>query len=292
MGRGGHTATSISIVSPPPKPRNTEAQQKHTVRSGSAPTGGAMGTGGAQGCGGMGGDSVWGRDPAGCDGTGMLEPEQRGDPTRRTGGPRGGGEGGMNAAGCSLIGLQPPPQRGAQWDGGRPPPPWGHRRRDGDVGSPHGPGDKQQTAENPPVMQSKEVGMGPFPQGEPWGSGAAPSPSSGSTQHLLVVLSGSVQGKREGRAPPPPVRDPTVGTTRGWESIGAPRGGCGGRAVPMGCGGAAAHRQTDTGRVRTPHEETREGAPDPRIPPNPTGGDGQTATGGHGTPRRDGGAAP
>lgn len=203
MGRGGHTATSISIVSPPPKPRNTEAQQKHTVRSGSAPTGGAMGTGGAQGCGGMGGDSVWGRDPAGCDGTGMLEPEQRGDPTRRTGGPRGGGEGGMNAAGCSLIGLQPPPQRGAQWDGGRPPPPWGHRRRDGDVGSPHGPGDKQQTAENPPAMQSREVGMGPFPQGEPWGSGAAPSPSSGSTQHLLVVLSGSVQGKREGRGPPP-----------------------------------------------------------------------------------------
>lgn len=225
-----------------------------------------MGTGGAQGCGGMGGDSVWGRDPAGCDGTGMLEPEQRGDPTRRTGGPRGGGEGGMNAAGCSLIGLQPPPQRGAQWDGGRPPPPWGHRRRDGDVGSPHGPGDKQQTAENPPAMQSREVGMGPFPQGEPWGSGAAPSPSSGSTQHLLVVLSGSVQGKREGRGPPPRLETPR------WARRGAGRA-----SEPHGVGvgaarslwGAEGRRHTDRRTQGGFEPPTRKRGRAPRTPGSP-----------------------
>lgn len=197
----------------------------------------------------------------------------------------------MNAAGCSLIGLQPPPQRGAQWDGGRPPPPWGHRRRDGDVGSPHGPGDKQQTAENPPPCKAGRWEWAPSPRGSRGAAGRPPPhPPAALSTYWLSSLAACKE--RERGAAPPPVRDPTVGTTRGWESIGAPRGGCGGRAVPMGCGGAAAHRQTDTGRVRTPHEETREGAPDPRIPPNPTGGDGQTATGGHGTPRRDGGAAP
>lgn len=144
----------------------------------------------------------------------------------------------------------------------------------------------------PPRHAKQGGGNGPLPPGGAVGQRGGPLPIL--RQHSAPTGCPLWQRARKerGARPPPPVRDPTVGTTRGWESIGAPRGGCGGRAVPMGCGGAAAHRQTDTGRVRTPHEETREGAPDPRIPPNPTGGDGQTATGGHGTPRRDGGAAP
>lgn len=140
----------------------------------------------------------------------------------------------------------------------------------------------------PPRHAKQGGGNGPLPPGGAVGQRGGPLPIL--RQHSAPTGCPLWQRARKerGARPPPPVRDPTVGTTRGWESIGAPRGGCGGRVVPMGCGGAAAHRQTDTGRVRTPHEETR----DPRIPPTPTGGDGQTATGGHGTPRRDGGAAP
>lgn len=179
----GDTGISISIVSPPPPthtPRNTEAQQKHTARSRlcSCRGGGDWGERGLRaGGGGVGWEGRGQHAGLGpCRMRWHRDAEQRGDPHTAH---RGMG-GGMHAAGCPIreqfLGGKPPPQRGAQWDGGCPPPSWGRSRRNGDVGSPHSPGDKQQTAETPPATQSRKGGMSPFPQGAAAGQQGSPLP--------------------------------------------------------------------------------------------------------------------
>lgn len=99
----GDTGISISIVSPPPPHTHTQEHRGTTKAHSKVPAlllqgGGRLGRAGAQGWGGewggRGGDSMRGWDPAGCDGTGMLNKE--GTPTRRRGGWGGG---------CTLLGA-------------------------------------------------------------------------------------------------------------------------------------------------------------------------------------------
>lgn len=179
----------------------------------------------------------------------------------------------MHAAGCPIreqfLRGKPPPQRGAQWDGGCPPPSWGRSRRNGDVGSPHSPGDKQQTAETPPATQSRKGGMSPFPQGAAAGQQGSPLPILWQRSAPTGCPLWQRARKERGARPPPALEAPR------WA-----RGGAGRASDPHGGGlgaarslwGAAGQQRTDR-RTRDGHsfpprgnEGGRPRAPDPPHP--------------------------
>lgn len=149
---------------------------------------------------------------------------------------------------------------------------------------------------NPPRHAKQEGGNEPLPPRGSRGAAGQPPPHPLAALSTYWLSSLAACKERERGTAPPRVRSPTVGTRRGWESIGPPRGGSGGCTVPMGCGRTAAHRQTDTRRTLVSSTWQRGRAPQsPRSSPPPwEGTDKQPREDAapHGETRWDGGAAP
>lgn len=146
---GGHRDPPPQRVPPPSPGSNTEAQQKHTARAWPCSSRGHGEGLGAPG-GGHWGHGARGWDPAGCEGTGVMEPGGKGDPktspegwagdsegrggTHGTRGAhpldRGGTHGTGGGAHYWVLSKQDHsshPKKGLTGTGGCTHPPWGRR---------------------------------------------------------------------------------------------------------------------------------------------------------------------